>query len=216
MHFEFLVEDISGKMLLESLIPNIVGDDHTYKVIAYKGIGRIPPKLKSKSDASKRILMDQLPKLLRGYGKQFSSYPKGYEALLIIVCDLDDKNYNDFLAELNTLLHSIIIRPNTQFCISVEEGEAWLLGDSQAIISAYPNAKESVLNSYKQDSICGTWEVLADAIYEGGSQKLKKQGWQIIGAEKYEWAKNIGPLITIEDNKSPSFMNFVSVLKSHL
>jgi len=38
-------------------------------VRAYKGIGRLPKNLKGTSDPSKRILLDQLPKLLRGYGK---------------------------------------------------------------------------------------------------------------------------------------------------
>ncbi|MDO9141925.1 MAG: hypothetical protein Q7U38_16515 [Methylobacter sp.] len=30
--------------------------------------------------------------------------------------------------------------------------------------------KEVVLNAYISDSICGTWELLADAVYKGGFQ----------------------------------------------
>ena len=48
--------------------------------------------------------------------------------------------------------------------MAIEEGEAWLLGDIPAIQSVYPNAKNAVLNGYENDSICGTWEKLADAV----------------------------------------------------
>jgi len=42
MHFEILVEDQSGKKALDILVPKIIGDRHTFKIRAYKGIGRIP------------------------------------------------------------------------------------------------------------------------------------------------------------------------------
>ena len=42
MHFEILAEDQSGKKTLDILVPNIIGDEHTFRVISYKGIGRIP------------------------------------------------------------------------------------------------------------------------------------------------------------------------------
>ena len=71
MHFEILVEDASGKTALDILIPKIVGDQHTFKVIGYRGIGRIPRNLTSSTDASRRLLLDRLPKLLRGYGRAF-------------------------------------------------------------------------------------------------------------------------------------------------
>jgi len=43
-----------------------------------------------------------------------------------------------------------------------------------AIKAAYPRARASVLSKYVQDSICGTWEMLADAVLTGGSKALKK------------------------------------------
>ena len=48
MHFEILVEDTSEKIALESILEKILGpygQDHTYKIISYKGIGRIPKNL---------------------------------------------------------------------------------------------------------------------------------------------------------------------------
>ena len=80
MHFEVLVEDQSGKKALDILIPKIIGDQHTFRVIEYRGIGHIPKNLKSSTDASKRILLNQLLRLLRGYGKTFAGYPANYSS----------------------------------------------------------------------------------------------------------------------------------------
>jgi hypothetical protein len=66
-----------------------------------------------------------------------------------------------------------------------------------------------VIQAYEQDSICGTWEVLADAIYPGGAKKLKEQGFQAIGREKSRWATGIGPYMELHSNRSPSFQKFV-------
>ena len=74
MHFEVLVEDRSGKRALEILLPKIIDDPHTFRVIPYRGIGHVPRGLKSASDVSKRLLLDQLPRILRGYGRTFRGY----------------------------------------------------------------------------------------------------------------------------------------------
>ena len=177
MHFEIVVEDQSGKTMLDLLIPKIIGDQHTFKVYPYKGIGKIPKNLISSTDVRKRILLDQLPRLLRGYGKTFASYPPDYLVAVIVVCDLDDKCLKAFRQELFAILNACDPKPETRFCIAIEEGEAWLLGDILAIKEAYPNARDNVLRSYENDSICGTWELLADAVFSGGANELKKEGW---------------------------------------
>ena len=206
MHFEVLVEDLSGKKALDILIPKIIGDQHTFRVIEYRGIGHIPKNLKSSTDASKRILLDQLLRLLRGYGKTFAGYPENFPAAVIVVCDLDDKCLKAFRQELFRVLNACSPRPETRFCIAIEEGEAWLLGDIPAIKTAYPNAKNNVLNGYTNDAICGTWELLADAIFQGGATGLKNR--RAVGREKSIWATNIAPHMNVEANNSPSFCYF--------
>jgi hypothetical protein len=163
VHFEILVEDQSGKKALDILFPKIIANHHTFRVISYKGISRIPKNLKGISDPCKRQLLDQLPRLLNGYGKTFADYPADYRAAVILVCDLDDKCLKTFRKELFDILALCTPKPETRFCIAIEEGEAWFLGDSEAVKSAYPRAKNNVLSSYVNDSICGTWEKLADA-----------------------------------------------------
>ena len=61
MHIEVLVEDSSGEKLLAQLLPQILGgqgEPHTWRLKAYKGIGRIPPGLTAKADPARRILLD--------------------------------------------------------------------------------------------------------------------------------------------------------------
>ncbi|NLE24846.1 MAG: hypothetical protein GX625_05800, partial [Clostridiaceae bacterium] len=164
MHIEILVEDESGKKALETLVPKIIGDSHSFIVHSYKGIGHIPKNITEKKEAKQRFLLNQLPRLLRGYGKTFAGYSQEYPAAVIFVCDLDDRCLKAFRQELLKILSACYLQPETRFCFAVEEGEAWLLGDIRAVKKAFPRAKDNVLTAYENDSICGTWERLADAI----------------------------------------------------
>ena len=199
MHFDILVEDQSGKKFLDILAPKIAGDSHTFEIIAYRGLGR---------------LLVNLPKLLRGYGNTYAGYPENYPAAVIVVCDLDDKCLKSFRQQLDEILNECNPKPLARFCIAIEEGEAWLLGDIPAIKSVYPKAKDRVLKAYKNDSVCGTWECLANAVYRGGEKALSKKGWQGIGREKWIWAEKIAPRMDVESNKSPSFRYFKNTLRS--
>lgn len=98
------------------------------------------------------------------------------------------------------------------FCLAIEEGEAWFLGDFPAIRKAYPSAKETVLETYVNDTVCGTWELLADAIFPGGRRALTGQGYQRIGKEKTIWAEAITPFMDPDQNRSPSFSRFRKAL----
>lgn len=215
MHFEFLIEDFSGKKVLEILVPKIIDIDvHSYRIIHYKGIGSIPKGLKTAKDASKKALLTQLPRLLAGYGKTYQY--NQFENVVIVVCDLDDKVKDSFLEELNDILRKCNPIPQASFCLAIEEIEAWLLGDFNAIKKAYPKAKDSVLNTYKNDSICGTWELMADAIVAGGSKKLKQLGFHETGIHKAEWAEKVCPHMDININKSPSFNDFIETIKKYI
>jgi len=214
MHFEILVEDQSGKKALDILVPKMIGDQHTFRVLPYKGIGKLPTNLHHTPDPSKRILLTQLPRLLRGYGKTFSATPERYQAIVIVVCDLDDKCLKTFRRELLDTLDTCHPRPKALFCIAIEEGEAWLLGDKKAVLMAYPLAKEAILSTYDNDSICGTWERLADAVYPGGYQKLMDKGWQSVGMEKSKWAQAIAVHMDVMNNDSPSFRYFRDKLQN--
>lgn len=117
MHLEVLVEDQSGKVFLQSVLKDIVGNNDTFRVISYKGIGHIPKNLAKAIDANRRVLLNQLPKLLNGYGETFSHYPPGSKSGVVIVCDLDSKDRDDFLRELTAVLNACFHRPDTIFCL---------------------------------------------------------------------------------------------------
>lgn len=206
MHFEILTEDASGKIALEILLVKILGtygNPHTYRFHHYKGVGRIPANMTVKANPRKRLLLDRLPSILRGYGKSLGS-----DSCVAVIIDSDRKDCKAFKAELNSILRSCNPSPNSLIRIAVEEIEAWYIGDKEALVKAYPNAKLHVLDSYIQDSVCGTWEKLADAIYPGGSVELKKAGWPIIGQVKCTWAADCAKHMDIERNSSPSFRVF--------
>jgi len=205
MHIEILVEDSSGEKLLAQLLPRILGEQgapHTWRLKAYKGIGRIPPGLSAKADPAKRMLLDQLPRLLQGYGKT-----PGIDAV-VVVLDTDRRNCKDFLQELKSVAQDCNPSPRTLFRLAVEEMEAWYLGDREALVKAYPRAKRDVLDRYAQDSVCGTWELLADAVHAGGVAAIKKVGWPLPGQIKHEWAEKMGPFMSLSHNASPSFQKF--------
>ncbi|MCY4025100.1 MAG: DUF4276 family protein [Acidobacteria bacterium] len=207
MHFEVLAEDRSGSIALDIVLTEILGANgtaHTWRMHAYKGIGRIPGDLQRAPDPARRLLLDQLPRLLRGYGR---SLRRETECVVVVV-DLDDRDCMTFKRELLDALDACDPRPRTLFRIAIEESEAWLLGDREAVTAAYPHAKKPVLDGYVQDSICGTWEVLADAVHTGGSARLKKAGWPTPGRAKCDWAATIAPHMDVERNVSTSFRVF--------
>ena len=206
MHFEVLVEDRSGSVSVDILLEKILGANgarHSWRLHAYKGIGRIPKDLHRRTDSRKRLLLDRLPSVLRGYGESLAP-----SSAVVVVVDLDDRDCMAFKRELVTVLEACDPRPNTLFRIAIEESEAWLLGDRAAVKAAYPDASDSALDGYAQDSICGTWEVLADAVHEGGRAALAAEGWPASGIAKSEWARKIAPHVDPDRNLSPSFRAF--------
>lgn len=212
MHVEVLVEDKSGSVALDCLLEKILGANgsvHSWRTFAYKGLGHIPQNLRGVTDPKKRILLDQLPKLLRGYGR---SLPQS-DAVVVVV-DLDGRDCRAFKQELLAVLNGCRPRPRTLFRIAIEESEAWLLGDRAAVKAAYPGAKDSVLDGYVPDSICGTWEVLADAVRPGGAARLKQSGYPETGTAKREWAEKIAPHVDVTRNRSKSFQVFRDGVKA--
>jgi hypothetical protein len=211
MHIEILVEDSSTAELLKILVPKLIGphgDPHTWNLHPYKGSGRLPLDLHEYGDPAKRVLLDQLPRLLRGLGAPTSGVD-----LIMVVIDADDRDCKTFLSELKRVATACKAETKTMFSLAIEETEAWYLGDRDALRAAYPRAKPKVLRDYVQDSVCGTWEVLANAVVDGGLEAVRRRGGPLPGDLKHEWAQNIGPRMTLDSNNSPSFRKFCEGLR---
>lgn len=215
MHFQFLIEDQSSAALIEILMQRIslTNEYVTFNCKSFKGLGGFTKKNTVKETKTGKLLND-LATYLRGFNKSLQNI----SAVIIVVLDNDTRNTEDFLSELNQIAHQNMIDVDHVFCIAIEEVEAWLLGDEAAILAAYPSAKLQQLHTYVQDSICGTWEVLADVIYPGGTSKLKKDcpTYIEIGKCKSEWAQKIGVHMDIAHNNSPSFNYFITEINKRL
>ncbi len=215
MHFQFLIEDRSSAVLIEILMQKISSKNKniTFDCKSFKGLGGLTKKNSIKATKSGKLLND-LATYLRGFNKSLQDIP----AAVIVVLDNDIRDTADFLADLNNVANRNSINIDHVFCIAVEEVEAWLLGDKAAIFAAYPSAKRQPLYGYRQDSICGTWEVLADVIYPGGITRLKKDcpTYFEVGKCKIEWARNIGSHMDIWNNCSPSFNYFINEIHKRL
>lgn len=215
MHFQYLVEDQSGAALIRILMQKIVElyPNATYDCKGFRGIGGFTRKNTIKETKTGKLLND-LATYLRGFDRSLQSFP----SVIIVVLDSDDHDVQQFRSELEAVAMQNMIKIDHVFCLAVGEIEAWLLGDRHALLSAYPHAKMHVLNTYVQDSICGTWEVLADAVYPGGTSKLSREHASFIeiGKLKAEWAQNIGIHMDLKSNESPSFNDFIHEIERRL
>lgn len=215
MHFQFLIEDQSSAALIETLMQRLClqNEELSYNCKFFKGIGGFTKRNTVKETKTGKLLND-LATYLRGFDKSLRNIP----AAIFVVLDNDTRDTDGFLQELNELAQQNRIGIDHVFCIAVEEVEAWLLGDEQAVVEAYPAARLQPLRAYVQDSICGTWEVLADVVYPGGVSKLKKDcpTYIEVGKCKSEWAQRIGAHMSFDGNRSPSFNYFISEINSRL
>nr|WP_280962825.1 DUF4276 family protein [Butyricicoccus faecihominis] len=215
MHIQFLLEDQSSEKLIQALMAKLQDENSqiTYNCKAFQGIGGFTKKNTVKETRTGKLLND-LATYLRGFNKSLQNIPSA----IFVILDNDDNNTEDFRRQLETVAIKNDITVDHIFCIAVEEVEAWLLGDETALAKAYPNAKLQILHTYEQDSICGTWELLAEAIYPGGLKRMKKDcpSYREIGKEKAKWAEMIGVHMSLDSNQSPSFHFLITELRKRI
>ena len=208
MYFYFLTEDESSRILIEILMNKVQLQypELLYECKSFRGIGGFTKKNTVKETKTGKLLND-----LTTYLKGFDKALRGIDATVVVVVDNDDRKTESLRGALEEIVENNGIQLDHIFAIAIEEVEAWLLGDKKAVLEAYPNAKKIFLNDYIQDSICGTWELLANAIYPGGLTKMHKEcpTYREKGKKKAEWSKNIGMAMDIQNNLSPSFNYFM-------
>lgn len=178
MRIEFLVEDSSGKKLLDEIMKKYIQEmplfPIEYSILSYKGIGGLVKGADGRNVKAQQLLND-LPKRMKAIQAKYWGVPA---VSIVIVLDNDTRDTIRFQEDLEKLAKREEILIDHVFCIAVEEMEAWLLGDRNALRAAYANVADRIsskYSSYKQDSICGTWECLADMLTKGGIAKFRKR-----------------------------------------
>ena len=210
MLIEILTEDKSGAVVVERLAKRITeneGVDCEVNVHPHRGCGSLPKDMTAKPPKFASSLLDLLPSELRAYNKVYA----GKDLILIIVMDSDDNDPQAIRQEIYSCASKFAPDIRSVVGICTEEVEAWILGDRSAIRDAYPDFKADVLDSYEQDSVCGTWEVLCRAISEN-AEELIDIGYPAIGHYKALWAESISKYMVPQKNVSPSFNTFKMAL----
>ncbi len=207
MHLEILTEDRSGAAVMQILIEKMLAHRtaaHTFAIRPHRGKGAVPQNPYKKPGRFNSGLMDLLPAKARAYARSF--YPE--ELILVVIIDSDSEAPGTVHDRISQILSTFADPLPNVIGICVEEMEAWLLGDEQAVMTAYPQANRAILRDYEQDSICGTWEVLARAIYGSKADRVIRLGYPAVGQYKYEWARRIALALDPDSNRSPSFRRF--------
>lgn len=216
MYFQFLIEDKSTVLLVDAVMKKLK-NKYSEQTIAYdtksfSGIGHLTNRGSFTERKTGGLLNN-----LKNYSRAFDKALKDIEhAAIIVILDNDNNDIENFKRQIEQIAKDSMQYTDYAVCIAVKEMEAWLLGDVDAIETAYPNVKKKFIEAYEQDSLCDTWQVLAEAIYPGGLKKLRKtaqNSYSEIGKAKCEWARRIGEQMLLDNNESPSFQKFVNELQ---
>ncbi len=214
---EALVEDRSGGMIIAGLLEKILASfEHagstaswSLAIRPHRGGGSLPKDLHKKPERYASNLLGLLPAKLRAY----NTLDTGSGAdLILIILDSDQNDSRQLFNSIRFAARQIAPHKSVIIGLAVEELEAWLLGDRDAIVAAYPEANLKILDAYEQDSICGTWEVLARTVMGDKAESLIETGYPAVGMYKAEWAAKISPHLEPERNLSPSFKRFNKAL----
>ena len=214
MLIEILCEDKSGAVVVKRSVEKICRSmslTPEINVRPHRGCGSFPKDMAARPPKFASSLLDLLPAKLRAYNNCY----RGTPVILVVVMDSD----NNDPAELRNSIYACAseFAPDLRSVVGLctEEVEAWLLGDRKAVLEAYPEADTRILDSYEQDSVCGTWEVLCRAITPEGS-RIIDIGYPAIGHYKAQWAERISLYMQPKRNVSPSFITFRYALETAL
>lgn len=188
---------------LRKLLPRLVGLQVTYRIHNFGG---------------KQRLLRELPKRLRGYSTWAEA--AGYRIVVLVDEDREDcralKQRMDAACAEAGLATKSSVPDGAEFLvlnrIVVEELEAWLLGDVDAVRAAYPRVSDSLgrrAGFRNPDTIVGgTWEQF--------ERILQAAGYHRGGLAKMTAAAAVAEHMDPDRNRSRSFQSFVTGLEALL
>lgn len=198
MQVDFLLEEESAAAALRLLLPRLL-PHCVWRIKTFEGC---------------RDLLGQLPQLLPAYRRRMAQV--GQEDLRLVVLLDADGIGSRRLAELESyavaagLSTFAAVPAGAPFsvlnCLTVQELEAWFLGDSIAVQAAYPALKTAYFSRVgaNPDALSKPNETL---------WYILKQGrYYLSGKVKTEWATTIAPHLDPARNTSLSFRYFCQAL----
>jgi Domain of unknown function (DUF4276) len=152
VHIELQVKEPSAEEVLRCILPRLIGDKVSYRIINYGG---------------KRRMLQRLPKRLQAYAKRLR---EGEKLRLVVLLDRDDDDCRELKGCLESMARAAGLSTKTAphgdgsfFVVNrlaIEELEAWFLGDGDAIRAAFPRiGRYEAQASYRNpDQVRGgTW-----------------------------------------------------------
>lgn len=194
MHLEILVEEPSAEAALKNLLPKIVGNNVSFRIIVHQG---------------KAHLLKKITPKLKAYSKWITD-----EIKVVVLIDLDRDNCTILKNKLNKIAQNSGLKIKTSIGeltnefqilnrIAIEELESWFLGDKNAIHKTYNKVNPLALNKPKYsnpDQIVNAWEEL--------ERLLKKFHYYPGGLSKIQNARILSENMDVNYNTSKSFNVF--------
>jgi hypothetical protein len=192
---EVFLEELSAEAALRNLLPGLLGSAWTCRFHVFDG---------------KHDLLEELPSRLRGLARRL---PPTSRILVLVDEDREDcvaikSALEDAAEQAGLSTKSGVGEGPFQVVnrVAVEELEAWFLGDTQALLAAYPEVPPD-LGSRRP---YGDPDAVTGGTSEALERVLQRAGYYAAGMPKIEVARNISSHMDPLRNSSHSFQVFVS------
>ena len=185
---------------LEILVPRILGAGQSFRIHSHQG---------------KADVLDKLLARLRGY-RHWLPQDHG----IVIVVDEDRRDCREIKATLEQVAQAagLVTRSRARSqggrfrvinWLAVEELEAWLLGDIDAVRAAYPSVP---VNLPKKSGFRDP-DAIAGGTWEAFERVLQGAGYHLGGLQKIRAAREIAVHMDPDQSRSRSFRGFVAALR---
>jgi hypothetical protein len=181
-----LVEGTTEREFFEGWLPRKTGT-RDFAIHAHQGKGKLPADAASAPNPLHRGLLDQLPAKLRGFAEALD--PDQDSVLIVVDRDADD--CQQLATEIRNLVTSMAPGLRVEVRVSIEELEAYYLGDLKGVKTAFPGADLTRARSVDPDSVTDAWEFFGEIVGDDGGHKA-------------EWARAMGRAVTTAESQSRS------------
>lgn len=195
---EVLVEEESAEEALKPLLSNLLRSRQIRVNIR---------KFQGKPD-----LLKKLPLRLAGYA---ASRRRGVDVRVVVLVDRDTDDCVELKRQLDKIARGagLVPRSDTPGAfhvlnrIAVRELESWYFGDWCAVRKAFPKVAKDVPRKYRSnpDQAQGKCSDAFEKILAAGGVRV---------VSKPDWGRRIGPHLSLNENRSPSFLAFIQGVES--